>query len=72
MEKVFFVKNGDLEAVNKELASGGKIKAICPVAESVSNTKGATSSNTRSSLTGTIKVIGSVYAYVVIEYPENL
>ncbi len=38
MEKVFFVVGDDLEDVNAELASGGRIKAISPVAETVSIT----------------------------------
>lgn len=59
MEKVFFVVGDDLEDVNAELESGGRIKTICPVAESVSTTEH------RDSMTG------DVFAYVVIEYPDN-
>ena len=35
MEKVFFVKNGNLHEVNEALARGGKVKMIQTVAESV-------------------------------------
>lgn len=37
MEKVFFVRNDELEIVNQELKAGGKIKFICPVNEPVSD-----------------------------------
>ena len=64
MEKLFFVVNNDLEEVNKELASGGKIKFICPVNESVSNA-GASNCYTA------CDIVGDVFAYVVIEYPDG-
>ena len=34
MEKVFFVKNGNLDKVNEALARGGKVKMIQAVADS--------------------------------------
>ena len=64
MEKVFFVVGDDLEDVNAELASGGRIKAISPVAETVSIAGGGESLHTE-------HVVGAVYAYIVIEYPDN-
>ena len=57
MEKVFFVENDNLDEVNDELSKGGKVKFICPVAESVS-IGGETAHN----------ITGDTYAYVVIEY----
>lgn len=53
MEKVFFVVVDDLEDVNAELESGGRIKTICPVS------------------TNNGSITGDVFAYVVIEYPDN-
>lgn len=64
MEKLFFVVNNDLEEVNKELASGGKIKFICPVNESVSNAGAGGSCII-------YDIVGDVFAYVVIEYPDG-
>lgn len=62
MEKVFFVMNGDLEEVNHELSIGGKVKFICPVAESVSITG---KQDCRPYFNN---IVGNTYAYVVIEY----
>lgn len=65
MEKVFFVVGDHLESVNAELESGGRIKTICPIAESVSITGlGKSESHTDD-------ITGNVYAYVVIEYPDR-
>lgn len=61
MEKVFFVRNDELEIVNEELKAGGKIKFICPVNEPVSNAGGGRAY-------ATYDIIGNVFAYVVIEY----
>lgn len=61
MEKVFFVRNDELEIVNEELKTGGKIKFICPVNEPVSNAGGGETYTT-------YDIIGDVFAYVVIEY----
>ncbi len=65
MEKVFFVKNGELSAVNAELHKGGKIKYICPVAKSVSM---AGAGGGEASSTSFDDVVGDVFAYIVIEY----
>ncbi len=35
MEKIFFVKNDDLEEINKVLAKGGKVKMISTIADSI-------------------------------------
>ena len=61
MEKVFFVRNDELEIVNQDLKAGGKIKFICPVNEPVSNAG-------RGRAYATYDIIGDVFAYVVIEY----
>lgn len=52
MQKVFFVKNGELDEVNAILAKGGTIVDIRPVAESVIDSRS--------------KGTGDVYAYVVV------
>ena len=52
MQKVFFVKNGELDEVNTILAEGGTIVDIRPVAESVVDSRS--------------KGTGDVYAYVVV------
>lgn len=36
MEKIFFIKNGNLDEVNKALSAGGKVKMIQAVSEVVS------------------------------------
>ena len=64
MEKVFFVVGDDLKDVNAELVSGGRIKAISPVAETAAIAAGDDTSYPD-------RVVGGVFAYVVIEYPDN-
>lgn len=63
MEKIFFVVNNNLDEVNNELSKGGRLKLICPIAESVS-IAGKGDAYT------TDEVVGDVFAYVVIEYKE--
>lgn len=64
MERIFWVKNGSLDEVNKWLEKGGTVKSIHAVSESVSaygyaydllaNEKGSYS--------------GDIYAYIVVEF----
>lgn len=56
MEKVFFVRYGDLEKVNEALAKGGKIKMISAVGEQV-----AAASDAR------LTAYGKICAYIVVE-----
>lgn len=66
MQRVFFVKNGDLERVNTLLQKGATIKSIHAVSENVaaygyaggrSDTFGSDGSFT-----------GDIYAYIVVEF----
>lgn len=67
MERVFFVKNGDLQEVNNLLQKGGRIKMIQPVAETVAAYGyHATGGMCNVEEHGNYK--GTVYAYVVVEF----
>ena len=57
MEKIFWVKNKDLDEVNTWLQKGGRVKMIVAVPESVS--EGGESSATAE---------GNIFAYVVVEF----
>ena len=65
MEQIFWVKNGELNEVNKYLQKGGKVKSIHAVSESVS-AYGFGGGET--SLTDYGNYVGDIYAYVVIEF----
>lgn len=55
MEKIFFIKNGDLSEVNKLLQTGYyQVKSINPVSQSVGGSSDLTAE-------------GNVYAYVVVK-----
>ena len=71
MEKIFFVKNGELSEVNTWLQKGGRIKSIQPVAESISaygyaafEAEGASCYNKEKSGS----YVGDIFAYVVVEF----
>ena len=57
MEKIFWVKNKNLDEVNSCLQKGGRVKMIVAVPESVS--EGGESSCTAE---------GNIFAYVVVEF----
>lgn len=65
MEHVFFVKNGNLEEVNRFLSKGGRIKSIHALSESVS-AYGYAGGESYSDGKG--KCVGDVYAYIVVEF----
>ena len=65
MERVFFVKNGELKEVNEWLQKGGRIKMIQAVSETISS-YGCGGGET--SLTDYGNYVGDIYAYVVIEF----
>ena len=67
MQKVFFVVNGDLNAVNEALRKGGTVKSITPIAEEI-GAYGYTSNGTYAEDKGFFR--GDVFAYVVIEYKD--
>ena len=55
MEKIFFIKNGDLSEVNKLLQTGDyEVKSINPVSQSVGGSSD-------------VFLEGEVYAYVVVK-----
>lgn len=68
MEQIFLIKNGDLNEVNNALKEGGKVKNIVACAESTSTWAVKHDGVSGLSSTGEHgELIGSVYAYVVIE-----
>jgi len=65
VEKVYFVKNGDLSDVNRALSSGGKIKSISTIQEPFIAFSGGEREYSSDS-NGVYN--GNVCAYIVIEY----
>lgn len=65
MERVFLVKNGNLEEVNRWLQKGGRVKAITPVAEPIAAYGFA---GGHSSMDSYGSYTGNIYAYVVLEF----
>lgn len=66
MERVFFVRNGDLQEINSFLQKGGRIKMIQPVAEIVSAYAYPATESYSPEKNGSYT--GAVYAYVVVEF----
>lgn len=64
MEKVFWVKNGDLKEVNEQLRKGGKIKSIHAVSETIAAYGYA---GGESCQWDHDRYVGDIYAYIVIE-----
>ena len=65
MERIFFIKNGDLEEINELLAKGAKVKMIKPVCETITSygcAGGETSAYNHD------WYVGKIYAYVVLEF----
>lgn len=65
MERIFWVKNGELTEVNNWLQKGGRVKSIHAVGEPVS-AYGYAGGETNHSEHG--KYFGNIYAYVVVEF----
>lgn len=65
MERIFWVKNGDLEEVNDWLQKGGRVKAIHAVSETIS-AYGYAGGDTYVDEKG--NYVGDIYAYVVVEF----
>ncbi|MBR6107510.1 MAG: hypothetical protein IKQ39_05830 [Oscillospiraceae bacterium] len=63
MEKIYFVKNGQLREVNMELAKGGIVKHICAVTESIAMAGGAESDMDYSQ--------GDIFAYIVVDCQDT-
>ena len=69
MQRIFWVKNGDLEEVNAWLREGGKVKMIQAVTESITSAYAwdeAPFCNDGSRANGSL-YYGDIYAYIVVE-----
>ena len=62
MERIFFIKNGNLNEINNILKRGGSIKMIHAVPEIVSTSCGGESQNDSD-------YEGDIYAYIVVKMP---
>lgn len=65
MERIFWVKNGDLDEVNKWLQKGGRVKSVHAISEQVSS-YGFAGGESYSSDYG--RYTGDIYAYIVVEF----
>lgn len=65
MERIFWVKNGDLSEVNAWLQKGGKVKMIQAVPEAISSYGYA---GGEACMFDKGKYLGDIYAYVVVEF----
>ena len=66
MERIFFVKNGDLKEVNQWLQKGGRVKSIHAVSETVSAYGYAAGRDIFTDEKG--RYVGDIYAYIVVEF----
>ena len=65
MEKIFWVKNGELREVNNWLQKGGRVKMIKAVSETIA-AYGYAGGETSSSNYDHYE--GDIYAYIVVEF----
>lgn len=65
MERVFWVKNGELAEVNNLLQKGGKIKSIHPVSETIAAYGYA---GGQTDYSNNDYYVGDIYAYIVVEF----
>jgi len=66
MERIFWVKNGELEEVNRWLQKGGRVKSIHPLCETITSYANNGHGTYTSSEHG--YYVGDIYAYVVVEF----
>ena len=66
MERIFWVKNGELKEVNEWLQKGGRVKMITPVSETISAYGYANGKDYFAEDKG--YYLGGIYAYVVVEF----
>lgn len=67
MERIFWVKNGDLGEVNNWLQKGGRVKMIKAVSEAIS-AYGYHSGGDWYCREASGNYVGDIYAYVVVEF----
>ncbi|MBR3905049.1 MAG: hypothetical protein IKJ51_05000 [Clostridia bacterium] len=63
MERIYFVKNGDLSEVNSLLKEGAKVKSIHAVSEGIS----AYGYSSGWQAEGKGKYVSDIYAYIVLD-----
>lgn len=71
MERIFWIKNGELGEVNNWLQKGGRVKMIQAVSETISSygyhaINSSISYNENEEKHG--NYVGDIYAYVVVEF----
>ena len=66
MEKIFWVRNGELNEVNNWLQKGGRVKMIKAVSEATSVYSYHHSDDDCAEASG--NYAGDIYAYVVVEF----
>jgi len=66
MERIFWVKNGELKTINEWLQKGGRVKMIKPVSETIAAY--GYSANEAYCSENHDYYVGDIYAYVVIEF----
>ena len=67
MERIFWVKNGELSEVNNWLQKGGRVKAIHPLCETITSYAHCGSGGSYDSADHGYYV-GDIYAYIVVEF----
>ena len=65
MERIFWVKNGELSTVNQWLQKGGRVKSIHPIAEPIAS-YGYAGGETGWQDKG--YYVSDIYAYIVVEF----
>lgn len=68
MERIFWVKNGELKTVNDWLQKGGRVKSIHPVAETISSYGYSGNGEDMYNTDEHGYNVGDIYAYIVIEF----
>ena len=68
MERIFWVKNGGLDTVNRFLQRGGKVKSIHPISENIT-AYGYAGGETYANEHG--NYVSDIYAYIVVEFDED-
>lgn len=67
MERIFWVRNGELEEVNRWLQKGGRVKSIHPLCERITSYAHSGSGGYYNEPEHGYYT-GNVYAYVIVEF----